>query len=226
MQPSNQQQQMQHMQQQQQRQQQFQAGRMDLTVSHVLDRFYERARHESAEEAPMEWQEASGGAYKTILGDIVGDPAQPTPPVHAMMIPEGLAAGQMPVAPPPVIDGQQVGGQPVQMVPLQVIQRGFFQQPQMGGQGGQMVPVAFPQQMQMMSAATMPPQGHQRSSGGGYGQQSQQGQGSMQPGPRGKGQDHSGQNPGASVVQMAFTQGYPQAFMIPTPEHMMDQEQY
>merc|ERR1719410_206963 len=66
--------------------------RHEFTVCHVLDRFYDRARTEPAEEAAMDWAEASGSAYRNVLGD-------PTA-VLAMIIPDGLssAGGQMNMA--------------------------------------------------------------------------------------------------------------------------------
>lgn len=189
-------------------------------MNQVLDRFFERARHENAEDGPTEWLEAGGVAYRNILGD----PAAQAPPIPAMMIPQGMV-GQVPMA-------QTGPGQPgpaMQMMPVQMIQRGFFQQPQMGGASGQMVPVAFPQQMQVVPSG-MPPGGPQRSGGAGGGFAQAQGQGGPQHGPRGKGQDHPGPGNGPGAMQMAFvpqgSQGYPQAFMIPAGEQLSDLEQY
>mmetsp|Transcript_1775 Transcript_1775/g.3349 ORF Transcript_1775/g.3349 Transcript_1775/m.3349 type:complete len:261 (+) Transcript_1775:52-834(+) len=170
--------------------------RHDVSVCHVLDRFYDRARTETAEEAAMDWAEASGSAYRHVLGD-------PTA-VLAMIIPDGLGAGgpgQMTMAnqgggncgqggsgqaggqsnnqatgtgPTPTHHqrGQSGGaGQQMHMMPMQMMQQGYYQQPQMGGQGGQQMVPVFPQQMQMMQAGGgMPP--HQQGGVGGPPQRS------------------------------------------------------
>lgn len=179
----------------------------------VFDRFYERAKHEHPEHVSLEWGQASGPPYKSILGD----PTQLNQGVPTLMIPQGMV-GQIPLA-----KGSQG----------QVMQRGNFHQPQMGGAIGQMVPVAFPQQMQIMPTA-MPAQGQQlpqRQSvpGAGYPQRSQ-GQGGQQSRPRGKGQGPGSPPADPSGLQIAFVAqgapGYPQAFMIPAAGQINDQNRY
>lgn len=232
---NQQQQQMQHSQQHphQQQQQQLQSNatkRHEFTVCNVLDRFYDRAKGESAEEAAMDWAEASGSAYRNVLGD-------PTA-VLAMIIPDGLssAGGQMNMAnpgggncgqgggqsgaqgnnqaagtgPSPTHHqrGQSGGaGQQMHMMSVQMMQQGYFQQPPMGGQSGQQMVPVFPQQMQMMQGGVGgPPQRSPTSGGGNSGYP--HGQGCMPSGPRGKGQQqfNEGSQGGSTAgsMQMAF----------------------
>jgi len=232
----------QQLQQQQQQQQQLQPNatkRHEFTVCHVLDRFYDRARIEPAEEAAMEWAEASGSAYRNVLGD-------PTA-VLAMIIPDGLSStgGQMKMANPGGANSGQGGGQTggqgnnmaagagptpthhqrgqsggagqqMHMMSVQMMQQGYFQQPQMGGQSGQQMVPVFPQQMQIKQAGGgLPP--HQQASVGGPPQRSPtsggntgygHGQGCMPAGPRGKGQQqfNEGSQGGSTTgsMQMAY----------------------
>jgi len=198
-----------------------------VTLVHIFERFYDKVKHESTEISQMDWSEATGPASQNILGE----PSAQSAPVPTIMIPQGMV-GQMPNMQNNQGNQSQTGGSDVQMMPLQMMQRGFFQHPPMGGGAGQMVPVAaFQQPMYPNTMQSQGPQNPQRGngSGGGFNQQPQGGQQSV---PRGKGQGPTGPAPegGPQAVQMAFVphgaQGYPQAFMMPTAEPSNDTDQY
>ncbi|CAE8603668.1 unnamed protein product, partial [Polarella glacialis] len=126
----------------------------NISTGFVMDRFFEKAKAEPVPPAPPAWKCATGKGYRTVLGQ---------------------ATGQMPQMPAMVLAPGQSGGSPagaaapegMAMVPLDLLQRGFMQQPRQqqqqqqqspqmqqqpqmcaGGANDQMMQMAMSQQMQ------------------------------------------------------------------------------